>query len=272
MKLLSLIARSAGAFLSRRIHGISGLTSVGCWAAVEYLIQRWHWSVPGSVFRIHPRATMHPLFGRAGSSDIHAFAQIFIHREYGCLDDLKDVRLVVDCGANIGYSSAYFLSRHPNSRLIAVEPDPENFAMLRRNLAPYGSRVNLIHAGVWSHSTRLTLVESRYRDGREWTKQVRISQPGDKADIEGVAIETLLASSGQKQISILKIDVEGAEAVIFSENCGSWLEKVDTIAIELHDDSVFGKASEVFFTAIEDRNFHVSRSGELTVCRKRTIL
>ena len=32
-----------------------------------------------------------------------------------------------------------------------------NFAMLKPNLAPYGSRVNLIHAGVWSHSTRLAL-------------------------------------------------------------------------------------------------------------------
>jgi hypothetical protein len=44
---------------------------------------------------------------------------------------------------------------------------------------------------------------------------------------------------------------------------------VDAIAIELHYDLVFGKGTEVFFTAIEGRSFHMSRSGELAVCRKR---
>jgi len=209
------------------------------------------------------------MFVRRDSSDLVVFDEIFIHHQYGCLDDLTEVRLVIDCGANVGYSSAYFLSRHSKSRIVAVEPDPENFAMLRRNLAPYGSRVNLIHAGVWSHVTRLALSESRYRDGREWSRQVRVSQPGDKTHIEGVDIETLLASSGHDRISILKVDVEGAEAVIFSKNYRSWLDKVDAIAIELHNDTVFGKATEVFFTAIEGRGFHVSLTGELTVCRKR---
>ena len=211
---------------------------------------------------------MHRLFVRRGSSDLDVFDQIFIQNEYGCLDDLTDVRLVIDCGANVGYSSAYFLSRHPKSRIVAVEPDPENFAMLRRNLAPYGSRANSIQAAVWSHPTRLALSESRYRDGREWTRQVRVAEPSDKTHIEGVDIGTLLASSGHDRISILKVDVEGAEAVIFSENYRSWLDKVDVIAIELHDDSVFGNGKEVFFTAIEGRGFRVSRRGELTVCRK----
>jgi FkbM family methyltransferase len=211
---------------------------------------------------------MHPLLVRGDSSDFDVFDQIFIDREYRCLDDMTEVRLVIDCGANVGYSSAYFLSLHPNSRIIAVEPDPENFAMLKRNLAPYRSRVNAINAGVWSHATRLALSESRYRDGREWTRQVRVSEAGEEADIEGVDIETLFASSGQDRISILKVDVEGAEAEIFSKNYRSWLDKVDAIAIELHDDSVFGKATEVFFTAIEAGGFQVSRSGQLTVCRK----
>ena len=130
-------------------HMISGLASVLGWrAASVYLIQRRRRSEPGSVFRIQPRSSMHPLFVRRGSSDVDVFDQIFIQHEYRCLDDLTEVRLVIDCGANVGYSSAYFLSRHPKSRIVAIEPDPENFAMLRRNLAPYGSRVNLIHAGV----------------------------------------------------------------------------------------------------------------------------
>jgi hypothetical protein len=49
----------------------------------------------------------------------------------------------------------------------------------------------------------------------------------------------------------------------------SWLDKVDAMAIELHDDSSFGNATQVFFSAIKDRGYTVSQSGELTICRKR---
>src|SRR5262245_60653570 len=251
-----------------RWNEVSRLPRVLGWVgAVKYLIEGKR-DKPNSVFRVHPRWSMHPLFGRRYSSDLDVFDQIFIQREYECLDDLREVGLVIDCGANVGYSSAYFLSHHPKSRIIAVEPDPENFAMLRRNLAPYGTRVTLIHAGVWSHTTRLALSECRYRDGLEWSRQVRVFEPGDMEAIEGVDIGTLLKFSGQNRISLLKVDVEGVEKVIFSANYQSWLGRVDAIAIELHDDSTFGDATGAFFTAIEGRGFNVSHSGELTICRK----
>lgn len=250
----------------KRLSALAGV--LGWRAAVKYLIERRRQRAPGSVFSVHPRSSMHPLFMRRGTSDLQVFDQIFVQCEYRCLDDLTEVGLIIDCGANVGYSSAYFLSCFPNCRIIAVEPDPENFAMLSRNLAPYGCRVNLVHAGVWSHVTRLGFVDEPYRDGREWTKQVRRVEQGDKAHIDGVDIETLLSSSGRDRISILKIDVEGAEVEIFSGDNLSWLNEVDAIAIELHDDSIFGNATEVFFAAIEGRGFHLSRSGELTICRK----
>jgi hypothetical protein len=82
-----------------------------------------------------------------------------------------------------------------------------------------------------------------------------------------VDIATLLEGSGHQRISLLKVDVEVAEAVIFAEDFQSWLDKVDAIAIELHDDTTFGNGSEVFFAAIRGRNFHMSHSGELTICR-----
>jgi hypothetical protein len=62
------------------------------------------------------------------------------------------------------------------------------------------------------------------------------------------------------------MDVEGAEAIIFAD-CGAWLDKVDNIVIELHDDSTFGKASQTFLGVIDGRGFKTSRNGELTVCR-----
>jgi len=249
----------------KRLRLLTG--ALGARAIWHLLGQRMGFKSPAR-YRVHPRCLAHPVGVRPDSSDVDVYRQIFIKREYGCLDAMTEVGLVIDCGANVGYSSAWFLSRFPTCKVVAIEPDSGNFAALQANLAPYGNRVKLVRAGVWSHSTGLVMSEHRYRDGREWSRQVRPCELDEEADFEGVDVGSLLASSGHERISILKVDVEGAEAVMFAENYQSWLNRVDCIAIELHDDSTFGSGSEVFFSAIRGQDFQVRRSGELTICRR----
>jgi FkbM family methyltransferase len=221
----------------------------------------------GATYQIHPRHATHPLFFRQGSSDPDVLEGIFIDLQYDQLCDNSDVQLVIDCGANVGYTSAFFLTQFPSCHVIAVEPDAGNFAMLQKNLLPYGKRATAVRAGIWSDNTPLVVSKTGYRDEREWAIQVRPCEPNEQADLQGVGIESLLASSGFSRISLLKIDIEGAEAVLFSKNT-DWLDKVDVMAIELHDDSQFGKATEVFYSAMEGRGFEFSHQGELTICRR----
>ena len=214
-----------------------------------------------------------PLFCRPGSSDRKVFRQIFINHEYSCIDDRTNVKLVVDCGANVGYSSAYFLDRFQGCSLVAIEPDPGNYSMMQMNLRPYGARARTIHSAVWSHPTPLTLSEQTYRTGGEWSRQVRECKPGEAALFSAVDLGSVLRESGFERISILKIDIEGAEGVVFSDpGCREWLNKVDVIVIELHDDSSLGKCSEIFFSAVPKKDFCFSRSSELTVCKRRVVV
>ena len=126
------------------------VSAIGLLPAIGHYLRQKLSRPLGSVYALRPYRALHPLHVRSGTSDIGVFSQIFIEQEYACLDDLKGVEFVVDCGANVGYSSAYFLSRFPNCHVVAIEPDPNNFAMLQRNMAPYGNRVKTIQAGVWS--------------------------------------------------------------------------------------------------------------------------
>jgi len=215
--------------------------------------------------QLRSRLAAHPLLCRPHTSDILVFDQIFIEREYQRLDGLTAPGLILDCGANVGYSSAYFLSRFPQARLIAVEPDAQNFAVLERNLRPFGDRARAYQTAIWSHPTRLTLATHDYRDGAEWSRQVRECQPGE-AGFDAIDLGTLFTRSGQPRISLLKMDIEGAEAVVFSRNVDSWLSKVDNIAIELHHDSPFGDAPSAFFAAIQGRGYTIETVGELTLC------
>jgi len=243
--------------------------SLGFFQALVYVYQKVRNLLfdSSSPYILLSKDSMYPLWCRPKTSDIDVFRQIFVEREYSCLDKLTNIDLVIDCGANVGYSSAYFLTQFPGCKVICVEPDSSNFLMAERNLAPYKERVRLLRTGIWSHPARLKISEGAYRDGREWTVQVRECKPDEISEMKAIDIGTLLAESGLDRISVLKMDVEGAEAVVFSKNYGSWLSCVDNIVIELHDDSSFGNASEIFQNAISDRPYNYSRSGELTVCK-----
>lgn len=207
---------------------------------------------------------LHPLWWRYHSSDHDVFNQIFLFREYRCLDQVVDPGLIIDCGANVGYSSAYFLSRFPQAIVIAVEPDPDNFAVLQANLAPYKGRCRAIHSGIWSDSVGLVVAEEPFGDGREWSRQVRPAKPDETPTIIAIDIGILLEESGFERISILKVDIEGAEAIVFASNYQEWLHKVDNLVIELHG----SECESIFFNAIAQENFVVDRCDELTVCTR----
>jgi FkbM family methyltransferase len=209
----------------------------------------------------------YPLWCRAGTSDLKSFLQIFVWRQYSCLDDVCSPKLILDCGAYVGYATAYFLSRFAGAQVIAIEPDVGNFQMLAKNVAPFGNRVKLINSGVWSQPVGLVRSQENYGDGAEWSRQVREAKPGESASMIGVEIGNLLARSGHSRISILKMDVERAEHVIFSDNFQHWIGRVDNIAIELHDE----QCQSIFHRAIAGMPFNMHSSGELTVCKQQTV-
>ncbi len=123
--------------------------------------------------------------------------------------------------------------------MIALQPDRTNYRCLERNLAAYGERATCIDGALWSHSTTLQMVEKDYREGAHWSRQVEEGSAESGAPVPGFDIPALMNLAAAEQISILKIDIEGAEAVVFNHPNLEWLDRVDTIIIELYDDTQF---------------------------------
>ncbi|MDG3007513.1 FkbM family methyltransferase [Paludisphaera mucosa] len=214
-------------------------------------------------FRV-PKAE-HPIYCRPRTSDPGVLHQIFIDEEYRCLDQVQGSGLILDLGANVGHSASYLLTRFPEAELIAVEPDPGNFQMVRRTLAPYGSRARAIHSAVWSQSCGLVMSAAGQGLGREWSRKVRPADEGETPEMQAVDVLSLLEGSGHDRIFLLKVDVEGAEEEVFGPTAAAWIDRVDNIVIELH-----GRERErIFHEAIAGRDFEVSTCDELTVCRRR---
>lgn len=210
----------------------------------------------------------HPIFMRVGSSDREVLGQIFIEREYEPIA-VSHPRMILDLGANSGYSSAYFLSKFPTVSVVAVEPDPGNYAICCRNLKPFGSRAKVVHGAAWPEGSKLVLDKGNWRDGREWTTQVRLAkeEATPSESIDGYDMLTLIDLCGAAEIDLLKIDIEGSELELFSRNIGSWLPRVRNLCIELHGP----ECEAIFFRALLGYFYNLSHSGELTVCSELRI-
>jgi FkbM family methyltransferase len=217
----------------------------------------------GSCLRLKPRNSAHAVLMRTGTSDREVLGQIFIQREYEPLE-LSQPKMILDLGANVGYSSAYFLSKYPTANVLAVEPDPGNYAICCRNLAPFGQRAKVIQGAAWVERTKLVLERGSFRDGREWTTQVKLAKEEvtPSASIDGYDMCTLIDLCGAAEIDLLKIDIERSELELFSRNTQSWLPRIRNLCIELHGPD----CEDIFFRALADYSYDLSRTGELTVC------
>jgi FkbM family methyltransferase len=215
-------------------------------------------------YKLYSKHLKHPVLCRPFTSDRDSFNQNLLFRELQCIDDVRDVELIIDCGANVGYTSCYLLSRFPRAFVIAVEPDPDNFGLLKRNLAPYGARYEAINSGIWSQEAGLVLSEEKLGNGQEWARQVREVRPGETPQMIATDIGTLLERSGCDRISILKVDIEGSEAKVFSENYEGWIDRVDTLLIETHSE----ECEAVFRRAMVGRGFSISAHQSLWVGRR----
>lgn len=254
--------------LVRRILRFASLVhGLGLPGAIAYVAACRRDSVRRSPYRLFSKRLAYPVWIRPRTSDLDVFRLICVDNEYACLKDMEEAEVIVDCGANIGLSAAYFLTRCPLCVVYSLEPDPGNFCMLDRNVAAYGRRCVKLMQAVWSTTADRLVIMCDYRDGRDWSRRVvpTLCQFGEC--VEAVTLDDLIGEMQGKRVSLLKIDVEGAEKEIFRGSRARWLTLVDRIAIELHDE----EAEQLFHAAMPDDEWLKSRHGELTVAIRRSL-
>jgi FkbM family methyltransferase len=201
-----------------------------------------------------------PVHMRTGrSSDRDVLQEVFITRQYDTIE-LLDPKMILDLGAYVGYTSVRFLSKYPKVRVLAVEPDPENFHLCCQNLASFHDRAICVLGAVWLERTRLRLCRGAFRDGREWTTQV---ERGASPDVEAYDVPSLIEACGVNEIDLVKIDIEGAESELFGRSVDGWLPRVRNLCIELHN----ADCERVFFQALAGYRYDLSRDFDLNLCR-----
>lgn len=139
--------------------------------------------------------------------------------------------VVLDLGANIGLTSLWLDSRFKPRKLVAVEPSPENVRLARKNLAQSAGEVVLLEAAAGS-----TDGFAEFSAARDSNRGSVLFATDGKTRV--VSMATLFKEAGiGPRIDLLKVDIEGGEAELFSRNL-DWLDNVQNIIVEFHPDII----------------------------------
>jgi FkbM family methyltransferase len=204
-----------------------------------------------------------PLTIRLRSSDVNVFYEIFGNQEYEW-SFRSAPKVIVDVGGYTGMSAAFFASKYPEATIIAIEPDAENFELLKLNTASFPN-VHALRAAVWRESGTISLKDPGLGS---WGLQVA-DAGGRTAAADGlvraVTIDEVIKEYNLERIDLLKVDVEGSEKEIFGD-ASAWISMVDTICIELHDRFKSG-CSRSFFGAVDEFPIERRRNEDVLVAR-----
>ena len=202
-----------------------------------------------------------PISLRPGTTDFIIFRDIFFDNQYTVRH--RNPKIIIDGGANIGLFAILMKNKYPNSKVICVEPDPENFIQLKKNASVY-QNVFFENYGIWNIDTKLK-AHDKYNRGK-WGVVVEEDKVG--GTIQAISISTLMKKHGIDYIDVLKLDIETSEIQLFSDNYQEWLPKVKEIIIELHDGFEEG-CSRAFFEAINKSipryKLHTTRGENLVI-------
>jgi FkbM family methyltransferase len=177
---------------------------------------------------------------REVGSDILTFNEVIKDQVYkNILSKLERCETIIDLGANIGLASLYFANRYPDSRLLAVEPNPPTYKILSANLGELSAsgRCRTLQAAVWGSEKKLAADPSQAHDHYSAfaTREATGQESGEEL-MQGFPITKIISDSGFSHVDLLKVDIEGAEVELFKGDL-DWLKKINAIAIEFHHDS-----------------------------------
>ena len=198
---------------------------------------------------------------RKNTTDIFVFKDVFINKEFNI--NFDNPKVIIDCGAYIGYSTFYFSKKYPKSKIIAIEPEESNFKILKMNTNRLKNTM-LINKAIYHKKAKLKI---NNKTKEEWAFQVNEDENGFT---DSTTIEELMIKFNINKIDILKIDIEGSEEYLF-KNSNDWINCVNCIIIELHD-RIKNNCSKNFFEAVNKKDFNFSVNGEKIIAIRKNIL
>ncbi len=204
------------------------------------------------------------------------YANDFDRHERAIIDGIvRPGSIVLDIGANIGLYTCLFAHKAgPSGQVMAFEPEPGVFNLLKRNvgLNDFGDRVQLFNIAL--SDRRGTADFNVFPEAGSVYNSLGNTEAYGLTSCSTISVPTdtldrVLTDAGLPEVSLIKIDAEGAESLVI-EGAGDVLSRADrtVVVAELNEEAASACSSSIERTIdLMQRHgfvpYKLSRSGEL---------
>lgn len=236
-------------FISKAVNFLSTIQSEGFFATYQIIRAN---TKPGLIKQISLRKLMHPFHIRTCTEDMNLLIQTAVREEYGHKLEINNPRWIIDAGAYIGDTAAYFLTKYKTTKVISLEPNPTAYSLAKKNLSFYSDRSILLNKG-------LSAAEGKMKFSGDFGG-AHITDVG--IDIDVTSLPEIVKKYNIPRINILKMDIEGQEELIFQSNPESWLSICDLLIIEIHGPEI----ERLILNVLKNNNFKMEKYRSVWYC------
>ena len=129
-------------------------------------------------------------------------------------EEAKNANVILDIGANIGWTALRFAGKNPKATIIAFEPHPLTFQRAQDNFGRNNfSNILCLNIGLGETASTLKIYElTDNNSGMNRIILEELDRPFKEVKIE--RLDDVLTSRDIQQVDLIKIDVEGFECFV----------------------------------------------------------
>lgn len=161
----------------------------------------------------------------------------------------------VDIGANIGAMSILAAEKAYNGLIYAIEPTKKLITRIKENIAinNFGSRVSVHEVAIADHTGSISFSES----SQDAINHISHNVSGNNSIVQCSTLDDFCVAQSISKISVLKIDVEGAEPLIIL-GAKNILKNTEIIIFELNENiKNYGYTTQFLLQKIIDAGFFI---------------
>lgn len=217
---------------------VRGLTAIVVDRKVPYRVATWTdrlLKVVGSKYRTVRADGLEFQVRRGTWADESIIRHVVSEHEYSPPGyEIGPDDTVIDIGGNIGAFAVTASRAATNGWVIVYEPEPDNAALLRRNLdRNHCPNVTVVNAAVSGRAGVLSLHLNPDNSGGH---SVHRTHGGPTVTVPAVALRDLFDEHAVERCDFLKIDCEGAEYDILYSLPRPYFARIRRIVMEYHGD------------------------------------